>query len=805
MADPYRIERYPNLVSVTPDAVVRYECRGPKTLGMYADGTYYEEVVRWWVYRDRAAEGKDWKFVHGMKAKEGDSPYGWLRTYTWNQDPGDYLVIAEIRKRGGSGDPEVVILRQHVMSKEEVKGELARLITKTRGAPLANPDEADHLIGEELMVLDAIATHGPAMSPAQREEHKKAVDRWTGCRKKLGERLASTNGRRRIPIVAVHIDFATQQKRQLNFFLADLTPDRPSNQPAPGSSGAHGASGSSGDAKRVWRLVDWTNPENRAESSEVDGEGRTDKEAILDAFGDWDWWRSRYPPGRISFEVPARACGEIVKLEYETDGATTWDKVVGALSVTAVVAGLVVVGVATLGAAIPAEIAAATATTALIVSTASGVGAEIISISVRRAEGIHDTKADAISALGIVASLFQLRWVKGAQVTLAGKPGTYRFLGHVAEGSTNLAQGVLILDDQFATVARELDRMRNDPNLLPEERARQISALFARLAATSALTYMSLRADAAQLADLAKKHGIPAGKTKLTLADLKDETKKVELGAPKATESKVAKGKAKTVVETREAAPKLAPIKLDNPLKTAPPGVRPREHNAFKKLSKDRIIFVRDSNPTRVREYGITVVSKPQTCKFKTLKEEGPFAGLAAAGPDDPYVKEILAKNKWDFYRDHEKLKAYVADEGFEMGSAAEKYIVRDKDSKAALVGDIDIHGVYDRRTGARIELTEAEQARFNKELKGEVVTHGAQDDWRKRLSETDDKGKLNINYGPQPPVIVYVDGEAQELRTLAEMKAFCKKAGVKFEAEYDGINWDFWREMRMKSGKGTE
>jgi len=24
MADPYRIERYPNLVSVTPDAVVRY-------------------------------------------------------------------------------------------------------------------------------------------------------------------------------------------------------------------------------------------------------------------------------------------------------------------------------------------------------------------------------------------------------------------------------------------------------------------------------------------------------------------------------------------------------------------------------------------------------------------------------------------------------------------------------------------------------------------------------------------------------------------------------------------------------------
>jgi hypothetical protein len=133
---------------------------------MYADGTYYEEVVRWWVYRDRRAEGKDLKFVYGVHAKEGDSPYGWVRTYEWNQDPGDYLVMAEIRKRGSAGEPEVAILSQHVMSKEEVKGELAQLITKTRANAPANPDGAVSLIGEQLRtrfnkkLKSQVVTHG---------------------------------------------------------------------------------------------------------------------------------------------------------------------------------------------------------------------------------------------------------------------------------------------------------------------------------------------------------------------------------------------------------------------------------------------------------------------------------------------------------------------------------------------------------------------------------------------------------------------------------------------------------------------
>lgn len=790
MADSYRIERSPNLASVTPDAVVRYECEGRRTQYWDSHGTVRDEQsVRWWVCRDRAAEGKDLKFLSGMRAKEGDSPYGWVRTYEWNKDPGDYLVLAQVFQRG-QGEVDVVTIRQHVMSEQEVKGELARLITKAREDGLANPDEADGLVGEQLLALEAIAKNGPAMSPSQREQHGKTVEQWTSYRKKLKERLASTHGWRRIPILAVHLDFTTQVRRQLNFFLVELTDSKAKEDPQP-------------DTKHVWKLVDWTNPENRAESSEADGEGKTDKEAILDAFGDWDWWRSRYPPGRISFQIPQAACGEVLSLEYETDGATTWDTVIGVLSVTAMVAGVVVIGVATLGAAIPAEIAAATATTALVVSTASGVGAEVISIGVRRAEGIHDTRADAISALGIVASFFQLRWIKGAQVTLAGKAGTFRFLGHVAEGSANLAQGVLILDEQFEATQKELERLRNDPDLLPEERARQVSALFVRLAATGALTYVSLRADTTQIADLAKKRGIPAGKTKAVLADLKDESKKIELGQPKTTESTVEKGRARTVADTREPTPKLPRPKVESPLRAPPPGTRPREHNAFKKLSKDRIIFVRDSNPARTREFPFPVTAKPEKCKFKTLKS-GKYEGLAAAGPDDPVVKEILASNGWDFHRDHEKLRKYLDEQGFVLGSEAESYIVRDKDTGTAFVGDIDIHGIYDLNNGRRIELSAPERARFNGKLKGQVVMHGAHDDWPDRLSKTID-GKANVNYGPQPPVTAYVDGEAVQLGTWKEMKDFGKKYGINVEAEYPGIDWNYWREMRAKSGKGTE
>jgi hypothetical protein len=801
-AGSYRIVRQPDLASVTPGALVRYTCHGPRTLTTSATGNREMEVARWWIYRDRSAEGGNVQFVRGFAAKEGDGAYGWSRSYEWNLDPGNYLVMAEVGIRG-SREKQVVSLWQHVMSAEEVKGEIARVVTMSRQGALANPDEADSLVGEKLALLEVVAKNGPPLSSTQRDEHGKSIKRWKSFRKKLAERLAATQGLRRIPILAVHYDFATQQRRQLNFFLVE-TPagDRREHQ-AGATSGTEGAPGLGG--QHAFRLVDWTNPEERAETSESEGRGATAKAAILDAFSDWDWWRGRYPRGRIAFEVPARACGEDLKLEYETDGATTWDKVVGALSVTAMVAGMVVIGVATLGAAVPAEIAVATGTAALLVSTASGAGAEIISIAVRRAEGIHDTRADVVSALGIVASLFQLRWVKGAKVTLAGRPTTYRFIGHVAEGAVNLAQGALILDEQYGEVARELERLRKDPNPSPEERARQIYALFVRLAEAGVLTYMSLRSDAAQLKELAAKRAIPADKTKLLLADLKDEAKTVNLGEPKATNGKVENAKARTVVETREPAPRRGPWpKVENPLLTPPPGTRASEDRAFRKLSEGRIIFVRDSNPDRTREFPFKVTAKPQKCKFKTLKS-GRFSGLAAAGPDDPTVKQILTDNGWDFHRDEEKLRKYIEEQKrYTMARVDESYILRN-DKGEALVGDIDIHGVYDLKNRQRMEFDKQERIRFNKALKGEVVTHGAQDDWPERLDKLTE-GKPNINYGPQPPVTAYVNGEAKQLETWKEMKAFAKDGyGIDLEAAYAEIDWDYWREMRTQSGKGTE
>jgi hypothetical protein len=59
---------------------------------------------------------------------------------------------------------------------------------------------------------------------------------------------------------------------------------------------------------------------------------------------------------------------------------------------------------------------------------------------------------------------------------------------------------------------------------------------------------------------------------------------------------------------------------------------------------------------------------------------------LAAADPNDPVVKEILTSKNWDYYRDHEKLRKYLDDQGLVLGSEAESYIVRNKDTVATYV-----------------------------------------------------------------------------------------------------------------------
>jgi hypothetical protein len=47
--------------------------------------------------------------------------------------------------------------------------------------------------------------------------------------------------------------------------------------------------------------------------------------------------------------------------------------------------------------------------------------------------------------------------------------------------------------------------------------------------------------------------------------------------------------------------------------------------------------------------------------------------------------------------------------------------------------------------------------------------------------------------------------GEAVQLGTWREMKEFGKTYGINVEAEYPGLDWNYWREMRTKSGKGIE
>ncbi len=416
--DLYKIIRYPDMHSVTPGAIITYECSGPPVLGNDT------RTVHWVMYRKISDHQIKQLWDHEMRPiasgyegrgychpVTGCSSYGSVKTYKWDIEPGDYVVFCKIKDQNGLSID--LHFEQHLMDGKEI-GIVFQQLAGQAQQNLISPDQADILLQEKIDAIKAIEKEGPPLSDSQKKKHVKEMANLQEYRAKIAERLASTYGRPRFPIVAVHIDYATQEKRQLNFFLARMTEVY--------------------DEKAKWRLVDWTNPISRAETSESDGEGITDFDAIRDTFKFWNSWRGRYPPGKIRFEIPKEVMGEPYTEELETDGETNWDTIIKHLSTVATVGGIILIGVATMGAGVPTVAGAAVgaARTAAgfshvlralaLSSAASGAGAEIINIAQRYAEGIKDTKGDAISVLGIIGSMFQMGWVAGATITrIAGE------------------------------------------------------------------------------------------------------------------------------------------------------------------------------------------------------------------------------------------------------------------------------------------------------------------------------------------------------------------------------------------------
>ncbi len=103
-----------------------------------------------------------------------------------------------------------------------------------------------------------------------------------------------------------------------------------------------------------------------------------------------------------------------------------------------------------------------------------------------------------------------------------------------ADIGVNFAEGVLILDSHFD----EIERIRRDPDLLPSERERQLSAVLTRMAASGAMTVFSAKADIGELSKLARNNGIELKKIQFDLGVMSDPAKKILVLDPDTTPPK---------------------------------------------------------------------------------------------------------------------------------------------------------------------------------------------------------------------------------------------------------------------------
>jgi hypothetical protein len=479
----YRIGRAPDLQTVTPGAHVRYRCdwAAPGAPPTVAGQDYWgpRDGVRWYSYGDRAPK-RFWQ----QQVRTGPASPAW--DCVWDQDPGRYTVIAEIRSRlAPDRPPTYCYLPQQVGDAGALLRNGLDALIKDGAGP--SPGDAESEIGRYRRLLGDIAKRLPPSDPAGRRAHERTVGAWTELAGRLRALLAPTDDRRRIPVRGLHLETATQARRPLLLFLSELG----DVQRARGRAGVV--------VKKRWVLVDWTDASDPRFRGDYEGEGDSPKEAIESAFSSWDWG-NRYPEGQVTFDVPAglrQIVGGPASRQMDTDGKTVTDLMIGAFEWIAI-GGMLVAGFCFVFVSIPALISASMATSVL----ASTAGA-VFSVGQRWRAGIFDWRADAIDGLTVAGNIVGAgAWARGARVrTLgdAGKTLDYVFIG--ARVAADAAQGVLVA----ASRIDELDRLMKAPDLAPEERARKILALFAELVAVGLMTAVSFRASAKEADSLDKR------------------------------------------------------------------------------------------------------------------------------------------------------------------------------------------------------------------------------------------------------------------------------------------------------------
>lgn len=362
-----------------------------------------------------------------------------------------------------------------------------------------------------------IAKQFPPAPGAVRERHEQQLAGLEEYRDKLRERLASTAGARRYPVLASHFAIEGQQRQSLNVFVAKVGSE--------------------------WVLVDWTNPAVRGLTGEYRGSGDTAAEAIRDALSEWDS-DNRYPDGMIEYEI--RGVPQVPALEgrFETDGSSFWDSVSSFFT-------WVGIGAAATAAAIMflSPVPGPQAVSVLIwTSIFSSTAAATINISQRAAEGFSSWKANAFDVLSIVGNMFGaagVLWTRGAQLTLQTSRGVLKtvLIGQVA---TDGVQGVLIAADHVAA----FEDIRKDPKLTPREKAQRLLELARSLSVNGLLIYINVKGTKADLDNLNLRPQHVEGQSPAErLRQLADPNASIDMTKPPSVEGHTAKGEHTTTVQ----------------------------------------------------------------------------------------------------------------------------------------------------------------------------------------------------------------------------------------------------------------
>jgi len=465
----YDIHRRPDLQVITPGARIQYSCdwRGaggrPQVIGPDHSGP--RDGIRWYSYGSVRPDG--W---FQSQIKTGPLQDCW--DLTWDDRPGQYVVIAEIRDGSAPQHPPTYRYRsQQLGAAGAMLGDWLDKLLKHGDGP--SPEEAEREIGRYRKLLDDIARKSP---PRDAAAHQQVVENWGQLAAHLRGLLAPSDGKRRIPVRGLHLETQTQVQRPLLLFLTELDDvTRPIGN------------GRMVTMKR-WALVDWTDASHPRFRGHHEGEGHTAQAAIEACFSAWDWGNA-YPEGHVQFEVPRSVrsmVGGDVRRQMRTNGTTLTEEVVIVFQWIAI-GTMMVAGFCCIFVAVP-TVASLTMGTSVLASTAGAV----FSVAQRWRQGLFDWRADALDGLTIVGNLMGASvWARGARVrawAAGGKKLDFVFLG--ARVGVDAVQGILIVESRIA----ELEALMKDPSVSPEERARRALALIAELAAVGLMTAVSLKA-----------------------------------------------------------------------------------------------------------------------------------------------------------------------------------------------------------------------------------------------------------------------------------------------------------------------